>query len=350
MPLHKEQLPQFLKTAIIVVNHELHIQYMNASAEYLLGEGLSTYLDKPLPPIFYEDEATRQAFDQAIHEQGSFTKRETLLITPTGRRWVDFSVSQGLEDSLVIEVVDIDHAHRITQEEKTIHNHQAIRHLIRSIAHEIKTPLFGVRGAAQLLAKDVKDDENLTCYTDIIIREVDRLKGLTDSFLGGNKLPEKRMVNIHEVIEHVAGLVKNQMEDDAVRLKKDYDPSLPDIFADFSQLVQVILNLVTNAEQALREHGTKNACVSIKTRCRSHMMIGEHRHRLVLVITIEDNGPGIDPEIRERLFFPAVTTKKDGNGLGLSISQDIVSQYQGIIKFFSEPGHTVFEVNLPYVE
>lgn len=346
----EEQLPHLLKTSIIITDFQYHVKYMNASAEYMLGEGLSTYLNQPLPFSFMHDDASKQAFESVVREGVSFTKRETLLETPTGRRWVDFSVSQGAGDSLVIEVFDIDRVHRISQEEKTIHNHQAIRNLIRSIAHEIKTPLFGVRGAAQLLEKEVGDDKNLNCYTDIIIAEVDRLKELTDQFLGGNTLPEKGMMNIHEAVERVCKLMNSTDDSFTVKIQKDYDPSLPEIWADLNQIIQVVLNLMRNAQQALEESGTENALLTVRTRCRNQVMIGEKRHRLVLVFEIHDNGPGIPDTIREQLFFPAVTTKKQGNGLGLSISQDIVSQYNGIIKFFSEPGHTVFEVIIPYME
>lgn len=223
----------------------------------------------------------------------------------------------------------------------------ATQSLVRGMAHEIKNPLGGIRGSAQLLAK-MLENPDLKEFTDIIIDEVDRLRNLVDKMLGPNKLPEREATNIHEVLERVHSLITVE-SDGQVHLLRDYDPSIPEFMADKEQLIQVVLNIVRNAMQALlsQESVQTTPQIVLRTRAVRQFTIGHTRHRLVLHLAIQDNGPGIPDDIRESLFYPMISGRAEGTGLGLSIAQSIVNQHQGIIECQSEPGHTEFSIYLP---
>jgi two-component system nitrogen regulation sensor histidine kinase GlnL len=229
-----------------------------------------------------------------------------------------------------------------------LHAHQATRALVRGVAHEVKNPLGGIRGAAQLLAKELKD-ENLTDYTDIIIAEADRLRNLVDKLLGPRKLPDFRKLNIHQLIERVRSIVEAE-SGHQISIVRDYDPSLPEVLVDGDQIIQAILNVVSNARQALLESTQSDyPRITLRTRPLRQFTIGNIRHRLVAMIEIEDNGPGVDQKIQETLFFPMVSGRANGTGLGLSIAQSIMNQHQGLIECESRPGLTQFRLLLPIV-
>jgi two-component system nitrogen regulation sensor histidine kinase GlnL len=212
---------------------------------------------------------------------------------------------------------------------------------MRGLAHEIKNPLGGLRGAAQLLEKQL-DSEELKEYTNVIISEADRLQTLLNRILGPNRMPEKVLVNIHEVLERVRSLVSVEVGD-GIKLVRDYDPSIPEVMADPDQLVQALLNIIRNACQALNGEGE----VKLRTRVERKFNIGQNSHNLVARINIEDSGPGIPKEMIDKIFFPMVTGRAEGTGLGLSISQSLIEQHGGLIECQSEPGHTVFSIFLP---
>jgi two-component system nitrogen regulation sensor histidine kinase GlnL len=216
------------------------------------------------------------------------------------------------------------------------------RSLVRGLAHEIKNPLGGIRGAAQLLEAELLSNE-LKEYTQIIIEEADRLQQLVDRMLGPNKLPKKQLLNIHDVIERVRTLVI--AENPAVEVWRDYDPSIPDLYGDNDQLIQSILNIVKNAVSALAK--TADPKITLKTRVARQMTLGSKRHKLVAKIQVIDNGPGIPEEIREKIFFPMVTATEGGVGVGLSISQSLINKHNGLIQCESRPGKTVFTIWIP---
>jgi two-component system nitrogen regulation sensor histidine kinase GlnL len=246
------------------------------------------------------------------------------------------------EDSnfTLIEFVSMGRHRKIAQEEHLLSQHEASRSLLRGLAHEIKNPLGGLRGAAQLLERKLKTDADKE-YTSIIIREADRLQNLVDRMLGPSNLPQKKYVNIHKLLEHTQQLV--QAENPELVFELDYDPSLPDIFADESMIIQALINITRNAVAAVNEHGT----ITYRTRARRNYAIGHHSYALVAQIDIIDNGEGIPDDIREKIFLPMVTGRAEGTGLGLSIAQSLINQHNGLIDCQSEPGNTIFSLLLP---
>jgi two-component system nitrogen regulation sensor histidine kinase GlnL len=244
-------------------------------------------------------------------------------------------------DEILVEFQQVDTHIRISKEEQLLTQQNTARLLVRGLAHEIKNPLGGLRGAAQLLDLELHDPE-LKEYTQIIINESDRLQGLLDKMLGPNKLPEKRVINIHEVLERVRQLVQVESSK-SLQFKSDYDPSIPDIYADKDQLIQAILNIARNAVQAMEGKGS----IIFKTRIYRHMNIGRKRFKLAVQCDIIDSGPGIDPNMMTQIFYPMITGRAEGTGLGLSIAQALITQHNGLIECTSQPGRTVFSVFLP---
>ena len=247
---------------------------------------------------------------------------------------------------LLLEVHPRDRLLRITKEEAQLSKQETSKMLVRGLAHEIKNPLGGIRGAAQLLARELPD-EHLKDYTNVIIEEADRLRNLVDRMLGSNKLPALAMTNVHEVLERVCHLVEAESQG-CITLVRDYDPSIPDVLIDREQMIQAVLNIVRNAMQAISsQNELRLGRISLRTRALRQFTIGHVRHRLVTKVEITDNGPGIPAELQETIFFPMVSGRPDGTGLGLAITQNIISQHQGLIECESHPGHTTFSIFLP---
>jgi two-component system nitrogen regulation sensor histidine kinase GlnL len=213
--------------------------------------------------------------------------------------------------------------------------------MIRQLAHEIKNPLGGIRGAAQLLERQLDDDEQRE-YTDVIISETDRLAGLVNTLLGPGGMPNKQPVNVHELLEYVVRLIDAE-EWTRLRIHRDYDPGLPEIPLDRDQMVQAFLNLVRNAAAALDGQGT----ITLRSRAVTNFTIGDTRHRVIASIEIEDDGPGIPHELQDSVFYPLVTSRPEGTGLGLPAAQELISRHGGLIEFDSRPGRTVFYVRIP---
>ncbi len=246
---------------------------------------------------------------------------------------------------MLVEFTDITSRLRISRDNDLRAQHDIGRMIIRQLAHEIKNPLGGLRGAAQLLARQVDSDE-LVGYTDVIIGEVDRLANLVDSLLGPGGTTNKTPVNIHDVLEHVVQIVAADVGD-RLRWNRDYDPSLPNLELDRNQMIQAVLNIVRNAASATAPGvGT----ISLRTRALTNETIGATRHRVIASIEIADDGPGIDPKLRDSIFYPLVTGRVDGSGIGLPLSQELINRHDGLIEFASEPGRTVFQIRLPLSE
>jgi two-component system nitrogen regulation sensor histidine kinase GlnL len=259
-------------------------------------------------------------------------------------RIVDCRVSAiraGEDDLLLVEMSDVTRRSRISRENALIVQHGAGRQMIRQLAHEIKNPLGGLRGAAQLLARQLPDQE-LREYTSVIISEADRLAALVDTLLGPGGPPDKRPVNVHELLEYVLKLMQSGAAR-GLRIRRDYDPGLPLIDLDRDQMVQAFLNLLQNAATALEGQGE----IVVRSRATTNFTIGDVRHRAIASIEIEDDGPGIPPELQDSIFYPLVTGRPDGTGLGLPVAQDLVSRHGGLIEFESRPGRTVFFVRIP---
>lgn len=242
---------------------------------------------------------------------------------------------------LLIEMTDATRRARISRENALLIQHGAGRKMIRQLAHEIKNPLGGLRGAAQLLRKQLSSAE-LREYTDVIISEADRLVNLVDTLLGPGGPPRKQRVNIHELLEYVLRLLEPEIGS-KLRIVRDYDPGLPTINLDRDQIIQAVINLLRNALSALEGRGT----LILRTRAIMNFTIGDTRHPVIATIEIEDDGPGVPPELQESIFYPLVTSRADGTGLGLPAAQELLSRHGGLIEFESRPGRTVFSMRIP---
>ncbi|HJP35856.1 MAG TPA: nitrogen regulation protein NR(II), partial [Gammaproteobacteria bacterium] len=286
---------------------------------------------------------------RTIEDRRSFTERE-LELTPVSMRClvVDCTVSPWLSSApdaapkVIIELASVERHQRIQLEENMLLQNQATTALVRGFAHEVKNPLGGIRGAAQLLERELEDRRQAE-YTQVIIGEADRLRTLVDKMLGPRAALGKLPVNIHDVLEHVRQLVEAEYGG-SVEIRRDYDPSLPELNGDRDQLIQAFLNLVRNAARAI--DGTGGSIV-VRTRARRKFTIGESVHRLVMRVDVVDTGPGVAPDIADSIFFPMVSGYADGSGLGLPLAQSMVNRQGGLIGFKSEPGCTEFTVWLP---
>jgi len=243
--------------------------------------------------------------------------------------------------ALLVEMTDVTRRAKISRENALLIQHGAGRQMIRQLAHEIKNPLGGIRGAAQLLARQLAAAE-LREYTDVVISETDRLAGLVNTLLGPGGPPNKQPVNVHELLEYVVKLVEAENHR-KLTFFRDYDPGLPLIDLDRDQVIQALLNLVSNAVAALDGEGT----IRLRTRAVTNFTIGNKRHRVIASIEIEDDGPGIPPAMQDSVFYPLVTSRPEGTGLGLPAAQELLSRHGGLIEFESRPGRTVFFVRIP---
>lgn len=339
-------------TAIVWLDVGLLLGYLNPAAETLLQLDARKVLGKPVDACLPEAVEFVAALSRAAERRETFTQRELRLpVGPADSRiaiTVDCTatpVAEGEgETPLLVELAPLDRHLRISREDALIAQHTANRVLARNLAHEIRNPLGGLRGAAQLLERRLPD-EALREHTRIILREADRLTSLVDAMLGPTRPSRRSSINIHELVEHVARLT----EADApagLKLKRDYDPSLPNLSLDRDQIVQALLNIARNAREALGQRGS----ITFRTRVVRQFTIGQKRHRLVACVDIADDGPGIAPELLPRIFAPLVSGKPGGTGLGLSIAQELVNRHAGLIECVSAPGETVFSVLLPLEE
>lgn len=342
-----------LSTAVLVFDKSLHLQYINLAAESLLAISGRQFHNARLQDILIDGDADIQDIHQAISEHRSYTKRRTQLHIINGLSLqVDYSVSpvHDLDGAAVlIEIQGLNYAERISRDENLISTHETTRELVRGLAHEIKNPLGGIRGAAQLLASELPDGGELTDYTNVIIEEADRLHKLVDRLVGSRKPMEFREMNVHEVLERVRSLIEAEVKDRDIRIVRDYDPSIPDINGDPEQLIQATLNIVRNAVQALDSPHVHHCSgvIELRTRIMRNVTIGSFYHRLAAKIEIVDNGPGVPKELVDNIFFPMISGRPEGTGLGLSIAHSIVNQHKGIIECDSEPGKTRFAIYLP---
>lgn len=337
-----------ISTAVIALDEALQVVSLNSSGQDLLESSEGRALGQPVGRLVADPDTLLELLIQVRDTRSPMARRGMPIVLLSGREiHVDLILSPVSRPdaaySLVLELQPVDRLLRISREESLVHAQETTREMIRGLAHEIKNPLGGVRGAAQLLARELPDEE-LAEYTNIIIREADRLRDLVDRLLGPNQRLDARPLNIHEVFEHVRNLILAET-DHRVTIERDYDPSLPDIVADRSQLIQAILNIVRNALQAC-EH-IEDCVITLRSRPQRQFTVGTVRHRLVCRLDIEDNGPGIPGEMLQTIFMPMVTGRPDGTGLGLTIAQSIISQHGGLLECGSEQGTTRFTIYLP---
>jgi two-component system nitrogen regulation sensor histidine kinase GlnL len=268
-----------------------------------------------------------------------------VIVTQVDQR--DDRPSGGPSGQVLVEMLEIEQQTRQDREERALDQVQANRELIRNLAHEIKNPLGGIRGAAQLLAMEL-DAPALTEYTDVIVHETDRLQALVDRLLAPHRSPHVvGDVNIHEVCERVRALVLAECPQ-GLAVERDYDTSLPEFRGDREQLIQAVLNVVQNAVQALGERiAAGDARIVLRTRAARQVTIGKRRCRLALELHVEDNGPGVPEDLRDRIFYPLVSGREGGSGLGLTLAQMFVQQHDGSIDCDSVRGRTVFRIVIP---
>jgi two-component system nitrogen regulation sensor histidine kinase GlnL len=334
-----------LNTAVLLVDSELRVQTMNPAAEMLFATGVRQAVGQPLMHLIPHNQTLIESIHASLLSDHPVTEHGLRLTTAGGNRTVVDCTLTPLARAggaqLILEINPIDRLLRLAREESRHDQHAASRAVIRGLAHEIKNPLGGLRGAAQLLERELPSPA-LREYTQVIIREADRLRNLVDRMVGPNAPLNKQPTNIHQIMEHVRTLILAEVPV-GIRVERDFDPSIPELSADRDQLVQAVLNVARNAVQALEGEGV----IRFRSRVLRQFTIGNRRHRLVVCAEIEDSGPGIPDELRESIFYPMVTGKPDGTGLGLSIAQDIVQQHAGMIEFASQPGWTVFRIYLP---
>ena len=335
-----------LTTAIILLNLRMEIVALNLAAENLFRVSQHQMQQEPIANLLLLDPVLKQQLEHSSNNQQSFTSRDTQIQQANGHRlWVDLSVtSVDEEGSLALEIEPLERVKRLTQEVRMSNQRRASANLMRNLAHEIKNPLGGIRGAAQLLQREL--DPSLHEFTDIIISEADRLRDLVDRLNGPQRQTHKQSYNIHQILDKIDQLLRAEAGRQ-VQLVRDYDPSLPELLIDANQMTQVFLNVGRNALQALVEHQVEGAIIYLKTRVMRSFTIGNTCHRLVCCISIIDNGLGIDAQLKEDIFFPLVTHRAQGTGLGLSIAQSLIQQHQGLIEFDSQTGQTCFNIYLP---
>ncbi len=337
-----QNITENLTTAVVVLDEYLQVHFINAAAEVLFDISQRQAAHIPFKTILPGEEALLSSLKKVQQTGQGLIEREVKLFIPsTGDVVVDCSIklleTEECDQAILLEFFQLDTQHRISRDE-SLHAQQQV---VRGLAHEIKNPLGGLRGAAQLLERQLESDD-LKEYTSIIISEADRLQNLMASMLGPHQQSKTSQINIHEVLERVRQLVRAEVDERLV-FHIDYDPSIPTIYADADQLVQVFLNIVRNAVQAMSAVGT----ITLKTRIKRPIIIEAQRYRLGVAIDVIDDGPGIPPSLQESMFYPLVTGRAEGTGLGLYISQSLIHRNHGAIDCMSEPGRTVFSIVFP---
>ena len=333
---------EWLATAVLALDERRYIRYINPAAENLLALSGGQVNGLPLSDIFRQSSQLYAALDYAVVNNASFTEHE--LNVQVGDKTLQLSATFTPVESgtaaFMLEFHAMDQQLKIARDEHMLLQQQANRELVRNLAHEIKNPLGGIRGAAQLLEHELSPETRE--YTQVIIQESDRLQSLMDRLLTPHRLPQINALNIHEVLERVRSVTLAETPK-GLRIHRDYDTSIPDIVGDREQLIQVVLNIVRNAVQALQGRGE----IHLRTRIARQVTLAMKRFSLAAQIQIIDNGPGIPESIRDRIFFPLVSAREGGSGLGLTLAQTFVHQHHGTIEVESQPGRTCFTLLLP---
>lgn len=349
MPEHRFTAFDLLATLVMVVSADNRVLFVNASVEDVMGLSRRSLQDADAPALFVDQLKMQQAIDGARRHDFSALRFDDHLKLP-GAEPFAVHVVVAPSDSygeVLIELLPQETQSRQDREERQLEHAQANKELIRNLAHEIKNPLGGIRGAAQLLQLEL-DSKDLTEYTQVIVREADRLQTLVDRLLAPHRRPHVvGNVNIHEVCERVRTLILAEFPH-GLQVRRNYDISLPEFRGDMEQLIQAVLNIAHNAAQALSERMQQgDAEIVLSTRIARQVTFVKQRYRLALELHVLDNGPGIPEEIKDRLFHPLVSGRDGGSGLGLNLAQTFVQQHQGLIECESQPGRTDFKLLIP---
>lgn len=345
--MSSSQLPTLdhLATAVILLDEQSRIAYLNPASEHLFGLSNTNLIGHPLQYAFAHTEQLFGGIQSALATNASHIEHELTISTHGSGNRLHLSCTitplQLGTYALLLEFHTMDRPLKMAREEQMLDQTQANRLLLRNLAHEIKNPLGGIRGAAQLLEQELEKPA-LREYTQVVIQEADRLRSLMEKLLTPQHAPHFSALNIHEVLERVRSVVLAELPE-GLLIKRDYDLSLPDLNGDKEQLIQVVLNIVRNAAQAMQGKGQ----IVLRTRITRQVTMMKKLHRLAVMVQIIDSGPGIPTHLHDKIFYPLVSGRADGHGLGLTLAQDFVSQHQGSIEFESEPGRTCFTVMLP---
>lgn len=338
-------------TSLILINEDMRVIYSNAATEQIFGLSLKKIINHNLKDIFEYTNLNFSRLEKCNLKALCYTEYEVTFVIDANPIVVDVSVSPFIDNVdymfyILLEIRKVESQRRMNQEIHQLQLQNAARELVRGLAHEIKNPLGGLRGAAQLLERQYKDLDGISDYTSVIIEQADRLKHLVDRMLGPQKATIHEKINIHIILEKVRKLVQMDLPENIV-IKRDFDPSIPEVMLDPEQMQQAILNIVCNAILVLKEKQISYGIITLKTRTVFRVSIHGVIKKMALLIQVIDNGPGIPQEIKDTIFYPMVTGRKGGIGLGLAISQNIVDQHFGKIECVSWEGHTEFSIYLP---
>ena len=331
---------ELLATAVVALDEGFVVRYANPAAESLLATGAKSLIGQPFLQLFSERHELAKSLREARTTHWDYAAQNVTYSRP-GRESLPLSCVvtriDGTGLALLAELRPISEQLRLAREERIVAGEQANRELIRNLAHEIKNPLGGLRGSAQLLERELHQPE-LKEYTQVIIKEADRLQALMDRMLTPHRTPRIEPMSVYEVLERVRSLVKAEF---GIVVERDYDPSLPDLVGDREQLIQAVLNIARNAAQA------GSSSILFRTRAIRQTTILRQRYKLALELQVIDDGPGVPEEIQDRIFNPLVSGREGGTGLGLSLAQTYVQYHRGVIEFESRPGRTTFRILLP---
>ena len=338
-----------LATAVFACDKNLIIKYINPSAEILFELSHDLAVNESISLFFEEIDFFKDALEQAKTKNSSYREHEYFIKTKQNKTiCVSFTISpiDGKEFDFIVEFSQMDQQLRVAREERMFIQQQANSELLRNLAHEIRNPLGGLRGAAQLLEKEL-NDKSLKEYTQVIINEADRLQNLMNKLLIPHQLPTYKKTNIHEVLERVRSLILSEFPKN-LELTRDYDISLPEFIGDREKLIQAVLNIARNGVQAMLEHKPNEKMnLNFITRAESQIVFHKKKHTTAIRLDIVDSGPGINKELLDKIFYPLVSGKESGSGLGLSLAQNFITQHNGMIDCSSFPGKTKFSIVLP---
>ncbi|GLR25758.1 nitrogen regulation protein NR(II) [Limnobacter litoralis] len=341
---------ELLATAVVVSDFQGTVLFANLAAESLLEVSRRSVDGHSMAALFVEAGQFGEFLAKAAKDPFGIKRQVFELVRPNGSSehvHVTLSCPDANENITLIELREIEQQLKIDREARMLDQSIANKELIRNLAHEIKNPLGGIRGAAQLLEIELPSPD-LKEYTQVIIKESDRLQTLVDRLLAPHRRPHiVALMNIHEVCERVRSVILAEHRK-GLRIVRDYDISIPEFMGDLEQLIQAVLNVVRNAAQALSAHiADGTAEIILRTRVVRRVTINRKQHKLALDLQVVDNGPGIPADILERIFFPLVSGREGGSGLGLTLAQTFVQQHEGIIECSSQPGRTIFKITLP---
>jgi two-component system nitrogen regulation sensor histidine kinase GlnL len=336
-----------LATSVVLLDNNLNIKYLNPSAEILFQISLKKVKDKQISIIFEDIDYLKYRIDKSIERASTYKEHECQIKIKDTIKTVTFTVTPYDDEDyeFILEFIEMDQVLQVAKEERMMLQQKANSELLRNLAHEIRNPLGGIKGSAQLLADEINED--LSEYIQIIISESERLQKLMDSLLSPHKIPQFEKNNIHEILEKIRSTLS--LEYTEIEFIRDYDISIPLIYCDYEKIYQAIFNIVKNACEILTSSQFEETNkIKFVTRSERKVIFHKKLHHTVLNIAIIDNGPGILKERIEEIFFPLVSGKDSGTGLGLALSQNFITLHNGIIDVSSQPGETEFKILLPF--